>query len=298
MRSDMPGIEWPPVSRGQSAVLAAMLRQLDDSQWMTHESLVAMQYRQLGHLAAHCQKYSPRFRARLRRAGLKPDDLASPAGLRRLPVLHRRQLQRAKDLYCDVLPTGHMPVFETRTSGSTGEPVVVRRTAISSLDWSALTLREYFWHKRDFRKSACAIRPTFDAPTRREDWGPPASLLFDTGPSLGIPITADIDLQIEWIGEFGPDFLAVYPSNLAALARQWRRERRRAAQSAPDLHHRRNPFPPVARGSPPGLQCKHHRLLFVAGSRLHGVRMPRERPLVPAGADCRRCGASTGASGT
>lgn len=219
MRSDMPGIEWPPVSRGQPAVLAAMLGQLEATQWMAPGAIETMQYRQLGVLADHGQRFSPQFRRRLEAAGLKPSDLVSPEGLRRLPILRRRELQSARDLYCEVVPQGHTPVFETRTSGSTGEPVVVRRTAVSSLDWLAMTLREYLWHRRDFRKPVCSIRPTFTELTHGKDWGPPASLLFETGPSLGIPITADIDQQIRWIDEFRPDLLSVYPSNLAALVR-------------------------------------------------------------------------------
>lgn len=220
VRSEVAGIEWPPVTRGQYAVLMAMLRQLWDTQWMDPSSIAAMQYRQLARLAAHCHAHSPHFRARLGSAGLQPDDLVAPQGLRRLPVLGRRELQSAAGFYCEVVPDGHAPVFENRTSGSTGEPVVVRRTAVSSLDWSALTMREYLWHERDFSRSVCAIRPSFERPTPKPDWGPPASLLFDTGASLGIPITADIDLQIQWIGAFGPAYLAVYPSNLAAIARR------------------------------------------------------------------------------
>jgi phenylacetate-CoA ligase len=220
IRSDIAGIAWPPVSQGQAAILAAMLRQLDDTQWMAPPSIEAMQYRQLGNVIAHCEQYSPQFRRRLDRAGLKPGDLVSPAGLRRLPVLRRRELQNAEDLFCSEVPAGHTPLYETRTSGSTGEPVVMRRTAMSNFDWLAMTLREHLWHKRDFHGPLCAIRANIAAPTRRADWGPPASLLFETGPSLGIPITTDIDSQIAQIAGFAPDSLLAYPSNLRAIARQ------------------------------------------------------------------------------
>ncbi len=219
IRSNVPGIAWPPVSTGEATDLVAMLRQLDDTQWLTPGSLAALQFRQLAQVVAHCAKYSPHFQRRLRSAQLKPDDLLSPEGLRRLPVLRRRDLQDAKDLFCSELPAGHAPVFTTQTSGSTGEPVVVRRTAIGKLDWSAATLREHLWHGRDFRKPLCAIRAHIAAPMRLENWGPPVSLLFESGPSLGIPITTAIDRQIAMIGEFAPDNLLVYPSNLRAIAR-------------------------------------------------------------------------------
>ena len=34
IRSNIPGIAWPPLSHGQVADLAAMLQQLDRTQWM------------------------------------------------------------------------------------------------------------------------------------------------------------------------------------------------------------------------------------------------------------------------
>jgi phenylacetate-CoA ligase len=217
IRSDVPGIVWPPVSRGQAAVLAALMRQLDDTQWMDAASLTALQFRQLGQVAAHCDRHSPHFHERLRSAGLGPQDLLSPEGLRRLPVLTRRELQTAENVFCAELPTGHTPVFEARTSGSTGEPVVVRRTSMSQLDWLAVTLREHLWHKRDFRGRLCAIRANISAPGRLANWGPPASLIFETGPSLGIPISTDIASQVRLIAEFAPDNLLVYPNNLKAI---------------------------------------------------------------------------------
>jgi phenylacetate-CoA ligase len=219
-RSDVPGIAWPSVLQGLAATLAALSRQFDDTQWLDPAALAALQFRQLGHVVAHCDRHSPHFHDRLRSAGLNPHDLLSPEGLRRLPVLTRRELQTAEHVFCAEVPAGHAPIAEARTSGSTGEPVVVRRTSINQLDWLAVTLREHLWHKRDFRGRLCAIRANISAPGRLADWGPPASLLFDTGPSLGIPISTDIASQVRLIAEFAPDNLLVYPNNLKAIMQE------------------------------------------------------------------------------
>jgi phenylacetate-CoA ligase len=111
-----------------------------------------------------------------------------------------------------------LPTYDTRTSGSTGEPVLVRRTAHSQLDWLATTMREHLWHDRSFLAPFCAIRANIPKLTRLENWGAPASLLRKTGPALGIPITTDIETQIALILDFKPQTLLIYPSNLAALA--------------------------------------------------------------------------------
>jgi phenylacetate-CoA ligase len=220
IRSDIAGAAWPPVSNGQNALLFALLRQFEETQWQPPALLSAMQHRQLHSLAVHAQNYSPHFRDRLARAGLTPDDLLLPEGLRRLPELRRRELQGAADLFCSEVPAGHAPLTEGRTSGSTGEPVVVKSTAINRFDWFALTLREHLWHRRDAMARFCAIRPGFAAPRRGGDWGLPFSAFSHSGPFLGLPITTDIDRQIDELVAFAPEILLVYPSNLAAILRR------------------------------------------------------------------------------
>jgi phenylacetate-CoA ligase len=136
-------------------------------------------------------------------------------------VLSRRQFQSAQGLFCDTLPAGHEPVYESQTSGSTGEPVVVRRTAVNGMDWLAVTMREHLWHRRDFLEPLCAIRASVSELKRWKDWGPPVNWLFPSGPLLGIPVPTDVGRQIELIRDFKPRILLMYPSNLAALMDRW-----------------------------------------------------------------------------
>jgi phenylacetate-CoA ligase len=113
-------------------------------------------------------------------------------------------------------------VHENRTSGSTGEPVIVKRTAVCQLFWLANTMREYFWHERDFSWRFTAIRPQFTQYAVRPNWGQPANLLFETGPGQSIPITTDIVQQVAWIKEFDPHVLLVYPNVLDGILRHCR----------------------------------------------------------------------------
>jgi phenylacetate-CoA ligase len=200
-----------------AAALAGALRRLEETQWHTPEALGALQLRQLGEVAAHAEVHSPQFRGRLREAGLTAADLRLPGGLERLPVLTRRLLKNARDLYCDALPEGHGSIYEAETSGSTGEPVRVRRTIVNGMDWMAATMRDHLWHRRDFLQPFCAIRADIPEVSLFKDWGPPVNWLFNSGPLLGIPITTDIDRQIELLREFKPRMLLLYPSNLAGI---------------------------------------------------------------------------------
>jgi phenylacetate-CoA ligase len=234
VRSDVPGIVWPPLSGPASAPLAALVLHLQATQWMMAEELRAAQHRQLVALAEHTARHSPRFRQRLTLAHLSPRDLATPDGLGRLPLLRRRDVQSAgDDLHSADVPQSHRPVEDTRTSGSTGEPVVVKRTAVDQLFWSAMTIRDHLWHGRDFGMGLSVIRATVQAYSRATSWGPPASLLFTTGPSQRIPITASVEQQLGWLREFKPDNLMIYPSSLDALARHCQRQ----GVTLPGLRH-------------------------------------------------------------
>ncbi len=116
------------------------------SQWFAPEVLLAGQFRQLAQLVDHAARHSPQFARRLRDAGLSAADTATPQGLGALPPLTRAMLQGdPATIDCAVHPPEHLPVRRNVSSGSTGEPVSVRRTAVNAVFWGAQTLRWQFW---------------------------------------------------------------------------------------------------------------------------------------------------------
>ena len=233
-RSDVEGIAWPSLQKGPGATLAAMMAELDRTQWTSAEEIARRQFQQFVLVAEHCARHSKQFAERLDRAGLRAPDLADWAGLSRLPVLTRREVQRAgADLYCREIPPGHLPLSEIKTSGSTGEPVTVQRTAVNAIFWSAMAMREHFWNGRDFTKGLCAIRANVEEPARRERWGAPVSVLYETGPSLVLPINRPAAQLVQWVAEFAPDNLLIYPSTLDVFASHCRQN----GIAMPGLHH-------------------------------------------------------------
>lgn len=223
IRSVATGIVWPALPGKQGATLLAQMYQLESSQWWPHEQIAERQYHQLGLLIRHARKQSPFFGNRLASAGVSPRANWSPELLRQVPLLTRAELLlHAGDIFCRGIPTEHGATFEAKSSGSTGQPVAVRRTEVNHLTRMALAMRDHFWHRRDFGTSMAVVRamaPVVDNPeeARRNGWGLPVSLLFDSGPAYVRPLSTDVALQAEWLLQRDPEYLLTYPTNLAAL---------------------------------------------------------------------------------
>jgi phenylacetate-CoA ligase len=225
VRSNVGGVDWPPISTGFASVLASLMARLEETQWTDPADIAENQRAQLVRVAAHCAKHSKHFRARLAKAKLKPDELGEKGGLAQLPPLSRREFQSgSRDFYCAEVPPEHMPVSENFTSGSTGEPVVTRRTNVTQLFWMALGMRDHLWHRREFGRRAAMVRALPGQPgrpprrdERADDWGPPVDALFRTGPALSINSLVAPKDMLELLTEFQPDSVLIYPNLLGGL---------------------------------------------------------------------------------
>jgi phenylacetate-CoA ligase len=175
-------------------------------------------------LTRHCATHSPHFAGRLAAAGLTPEALAAPGGLEKLPPLTRRELVAAgESLFCRTHPQAHGTASSTSTSGSTGEPVTVKRTELCGWQWMTYTLREHLWHDRDFSGSLAAIRANITKVVDVPNWGPPCNLVFQTGPWAARPAFWSVQDLCRWLGEFDPMYLLILPSSLAAIVAEMER---------------------------------------------------------------------------
>lgn len=221
--SSLPGVVWPAVPGQQGLLVAALLTQLEQSQWWPTAAIEIAQMRQLCMLIEHSKRHS-RFHAE-RLAGYRPD----PAGslrdcLAAIPLMRRPDLQsRRAEIDSAWLPPEHGELTLAQSTGSTGEPVRVRRSGLNGLIWKAMTLREHLWQRRDFSQSLAVVRALLaEEDTERRgvswpDWGPPVSHLFASGPSHGMNLQTDIVHQAEWLRRIMPGYLLTYPNNLSAL---------------------------------------------------------------------------------
>ena len=221
-KSGLEGIVWPPVPVDEAATIAALMASLQATERLPREVLEAGQGVQLGRVAAHHARHSPGFGARLEAAGMTAASLDSVERLRDVPPMTRQQLQAAgRDFFARHVPKDHLPDGAVTTSGSTGEPVKMKKTAVGRLFWAACTIRDHLWHGRDFAGRLTSIRPTNPPYIEMENWGFPVADLYQTGAAQAMPGTMGIDEQLAKIDAFEPEQLLCFPSNLKALADRW-----------------------------------------------------------------------------
>jgi phenylacetate-CoA ligase len=222
-RSATPGMLWPAMPGRVSAELLAQLYQLEQTQYFPEQLLRARQLQQLGLVVRHAAETCDFYRDRLEAVGFDPLQPWTQEQLLRLPLLTRRELlTRAEAIHSRAVPETHGKWHELQTSGSTGQVVAVRRTGVNQLLWLALTMRDHVWHQRDFRKTLVVVRANVteqrdEAVAREVGWGPPASLLHETGPSYSMPLTTDVDELASWLLEKDPAYLLTYPTYLQGL---------------------------------------------------------------------------------
>jgi phenylacetate-CoA ligase len=198
--------------------LLSMLVEYERGERLPPAELASRQRMRFRALARHATTESPHFAQRLKRADLTPDELAEPGGLEALPPLSRRGLVDAGEgLFCRAVPPGHEPLHTTTTSGSTGEPITVRRTAVTQAHWLACTLRDQLWHRSDPGGRLAVLRANIDREQRLPDHGAPSSLVFRTGPAEVFPPTRPIGEAVRWLLEFSPHQLLVLPSSLQEI---------------------------------------------------------------------------------
>lgn len=130
---------------------------------VTRDEIVAYQNKQLGRLIAHAYRNVPYYRKMFDRRGLKPQDIKTVADLGLIPVTSKNDLQALSDreVLAQGIRTKHLVVH--KTSGSSGEPSIIRRTwleerLLNAFRWRAL--RYFGLRMTDKTARVSLTRPT------------------------------------------------------------------------------------------------------------------------------------------
>jgi len=220
LQSSRPLISWPAIPSEKGAQLLALLHQLDQSQWWSPDKLRRAQFIQVLNLLHHARKTVPYYKDRL--SFLDGVSELTESLWKKIPILTRHDLQESEEqLLSTSIPPSHGAVSEIRTSGSTGRPVRVKRTETFFLFHHLFTLREHWWLDQNLKARQMVIRSVKGLKPGQVKvqgtWGPPYNLIYNTGQSVIMEITTDIETQLQNLIKYQPDYLLTYPSNLQAL---------------------------------------------------------------------------------
>ncbi len=108
---------------------------------LSEDSVLERQDRKLRGLVSYACRHVPYYSDLFARAGLKPEDVDGISGLEHVPMTTKRDLRKAPpgSLLTDAVRPGSLPSF--RTTGSTGVPLLVKRTKAEDLLFHLFRMR-------------------------------------------------------------------------------------------------------------------------------------------------------------
>ena len=223
--SAVEGLSWPALPNQQKLFTLAVLYQLEKSEWWPAERLKEYQFRQLEQLLRHAGETVPFYRDRFRAAGFDAAAPLTSESWQQIPLLTRSDVQENfPSLRSSALPKSHGRTIEVSSSGSTGTPVKVIKSALTHVFWNAFTVRFHLWNGDDLTKKYGSIKTqktpsvaTYPKGASGPAWGSP--IVFETGPAVGLNLNAKVHEQAEWLQRTKPNYLLSYPSILEALAK-------------------------------------------------------------------------------
>jgi phenylacetate-CoA ligase len=228
--SGMRGAVFPAVPTGPAATMLAVLYQLRVTERLDPEERRRWQFRQIAELVAHSERNVPHYGVTLRRAGLGRGQVIDGEAWSRVPVLTRAEVQQAgAKLHARELPKEHGSVATATTSGSSGRPVTIRKTALSQFYWQCFVVREQEWQARNLQALWMTMRRDDEAKAdggsvrRLPNWGEPFAAVYATGPALLVDYRAGVGALFASLLRERPAYLTTLPSVLRELLRESQR---------------------------------------------------------------------------
>jgi phenylacetate-CoA ligase len=193
--------------------------------WRSPADLLAYQERRLRKLVAYAGTQVPYYRELFARHGIAPAGIRTRADLARVPISSKAELrdQPAQN----VLGAGYRAdrLRRIQTTGSSGEPFVLFRTAIER------RLQHLFWLRAQRQLGQRLGNRVVWISAKRSR---PASRLDRIGDllrvagldSYGLDVSAPIDVLLRELAKLGPAVVVAYPGMLARLGEELQRNGR------------------------------------------------------------------------
>lgn len=176
--------------------------------------------RRVAELIAHAYRHVPYYRRRMEEAGLRPSDLRSEEDLRAMPVSDKNALRKAgNDIFSDAYRANCLP--SKFTSGSSGEPIRIRRTFPERVTGSLIQRRMLATYGAAGRMRTAAISMHGAAPRpggRAGAWAAMSDII--QGTRINLDCRRDPLELVDALERFRPDIVLGYAGTLAMMGEQ------------------------------------------------------------------------------
>jgi phenylacetate-CoA ligase len=205
-------------ARGRPTV--PLLRYLEKTQYWSPEALEDLQIGLLRRVLRHAYLHTGYYRELLDERELHFDDFRSVADLAKLPLLDRDTVRLTLDARTASVPP--LPVITKSTSGTTGQPVVVRYNAESRHWRDATRWRGYGW--ANYRIGNRALHYWGSAPPSNS-WVKRSKIALDRVLKRDLYLDCTprgeeaLRSAVEQLKDFKPHVMVAYAAGAAALAR-------------------------------------------------------------------------------
>ena len=212
---------WPRMPSAGDAGILVMDIQLSQSQNYDAERIQALQLNQLSGLLDHAFATVPFYRDRL--ADVCNANEATELTIdmwRQIPVLKRSDVVKAGTaLHSTAVPSSFDPISGVSTSGTTGEPVTIKKSSVDQLFFHANRLRAHRWTGAEFSRPVANIT-ALNAHTKKladQNKAVPWAAGHVSGPMYYCDISRPVDDKIDWLLKTKVAYLMTSPSNLRDL---------------------------------------------------------------------------------
>ena len=142
-----------------------------------------------------------------------------------VPTMTRRDLEaNYEDLVADDVPAAHGGILSSRTSASSGNPVLIKKTRLHNTALACASLRHALGFNMDWSKKMVLIRAMSEgarrpvnAMARPTRWGPNWIDPSRRGERVSASIHTPLADQIQLLRENGPCYVNTSPTNAMAL---------------------------------------------------------------------------------
>lgn len=202
-------------------------------EFLSRDELAERYQLRISRMYRHACRQVPYYRDVVEKLGLYKSASISRENWLKLPLLSKSGLiDHGESLRARCLMQGQQPVGTSKTSGTTGQPVVVHQSSTSLDMFAWLKQRELRWFRYKPQGTHLSIRPGEELARTREGtrwpdgqvisfpgW-PYLNDVFKTGPAFGFASTNPVHEQLGVLEKVQPDYLLMEPATLEHLSMQ------------------------------------------------------------------------------